>query len=403
MNIGIVSPADIGTFLSFFDEEKDQQIILNNHFENSAPAVNTLVLSFLKAGHFVRLFTLSSSEEFYIKSKKIEILGTKAYDAYPGKYIWGNYTNAMSLRKLLFPNTNGLDILHAHWTYAYALASSAFADTLPVFCTVRDWTALIWKMESLKNKVTWSVNYVINEQVFSNKKIQFIANSPYTASLIKNKYKLEVPIIPNPVKDAFLKKSDPEYPDNLEIVCIASSNDKRKNVKTLLRAFREIIKKYPNAHLNLIGTPFDSSSPDMSPWKEEGLLENVTLLGKVKHDQLISFLDKARLFVTPSLEETFGNTLLESLSRKVPVIAGESSGAIPYVLAHGEAGLLCNVGKWEEIYKAIEFLYLNPDKATKLALQGFQMISEKYSEANICNQHVTLYQSKALTFASSNS
>ncbi|WP_372773930.1 glycosyltransferase family 4 protein [Mangrovibacterium sp.] len=391
MNIGIAAPSDIRTFLPFFSNEIDKRIISENNFENSAPAVNTLIISFLKSGHFVRLFTLSTSENFVLKEKNIEIFGVKNYDTYPGKYIWGHYSNATRLKPVLANNLSGLDVLHAQWTYCYAYAASGFTDKIPVFCTVRDWTSIIWKMESLKNKITWSVNYIMNKQVFSNRKINFIANSQYTASLIKKKYKREVPVIPNSIKDDFMRMGSPEYPENLEILCISSSNDKRKNIKTLLYAFQKIAHKYPKAHLNLIGPPFYDSSRDLKPWKQENLLKNVSLHGKVNHKDLIDFIDRARLFVTPSLEETFGNTLLESLSRKVPVIAGKNSGAIPYVLDNGRLGLLCDVSKWEEIYQAIEFLYLNPKEAQSLAEKGFELIFQKYSEVTICNQHIDLY------------
>src|SRR5690606_32710671 len=110
-----------------------------------------------------------------------------------------------------------------------------------------------------------------------------------------------------------------------------------------LLAFQQLLIKYPDAHLSLIGSPFTEKSTRVQEWANKGLLKQVSLIGRVNHDELTIYLDRARIFVTPSIEETFGNTLLEAMARKVPIVAGKDSGAIPYVLEKGRAGFLCDV------------------------------------------------------------
>ena len=103
-----------------------------------------------------------------------------------------------------------------------------------------------------------------------------------------------------------------------------------------MKAFGLFRQKFPNAILQLVGAPFIEGEPIIEKWKRQNLLQQVILVGSVKHDKLIEYIDQATLFITPSLEETFGNTLLESIVRKVPVIGGINSGAVPYVLQYGE-------------------------------------------------------------------
>lgn len=389
MKIGITSPCDLSVFYSFFSNE-NKKILKRNHYTNCAPAVNTLILSFLNRGYFVRIFTLAN-ENFFVKGDQIEIYGVKNYDRYPIKFLWGSFITARHIKKVIKNNILDLDVLHGHWTYACTYAALAYTKQIPVFCTVRDWTSYIWTIESLKNKITWSFLYLMNELVFKNKEIHFIANSPYTHARIKKKYKLDVPIISNPIKQTFITDKEHFSPDNLEILCISSSNDKRKNIITLLHAFQILLKKYDNARLSLIGPPFNDDQPIIQNWKNKGLLINVHLIGEVNHDKLKDYLDKTTLFVTPSLEETFGNTLLEAMARKVPIVAGQNSGAVPYVLDDGKAGYLCNVNNAEEIAENIDYIYTNKEECKQKVEHAFNRVKSLYLDDSITQQHIKLY------------
>jgi L-malate glycosyltransferase len=390
MNIGIASPCDISCFTPFFGEDAIK-IINRNFYKNSAPAVNTLILSFIQAGHYVRIFTLSK-ETFTLKGHGIDIYGIEICNHYPIKYLWGDFINAKAIQKIMQDHIADLDVINAHWTYAYAFASAHFTEKLPVFCTVRDWASYIWEIESLKNKITWSFRYVMNELVFQKKGIHFIANSPYTAALVKKKCKIDVPVIPNSIDASFITNGEHVNPDHLEILCISSSNDQRKNVKTLLLAFKKFINKYPSAKLSLIGSPFTEKESIAQRWKKRGLLNGVALVGAVDHARLKKYLDKASLFVTPSLEETFGNTLLESMARKVPVVAGKNSGAVPYVLDQGKAGFLCDVSSADDLAQSIEFVYTHPYTAKQVARYAYGMLAKNYLASKVQSHYIELYK-----------
>lgn len=390
MRIGIISMVDISTFLPFFEEKEDKILLESNCYPNAAPAVNTLILSFLKAGHFVRIFTIANNS-FKIQSQNLEIHTVTAYQKYPWKYLWGVYKNAYSLKVLLKDRLDDLDVLHAHWTYDFAYAASYYSKQIPVICTVRDWASYIWKIESAKNKITWCFKYIINGMVFQQEDIHFVANSPYTAQLIEKKYHKTVPIIPNSIKSSFIRTDSHLQSNKLNILCISSSNDKRKNIKNLLKAFGLFRQKFPNAILQLVGAPFIEGEPIIEKWKRQNLLQQVILVGSVKHDKLIEYIDQATLFITPSLEETFGNTLLESIVRKVPVIGGINSGAVPYVLQYGEAGFLCDVSNPNSICSTLEYVCTNPQEVNKVVQRAYQIITTKYNDSTICDQYISLY------------
>ena len=389
MRIGVAIDFDSKTCLSYFNNE-DKYKITQYCYNNCAPAVNIIILSFLKSGHFVRVFT-KAKESFIAKGNNIEVYAIKSYTKYPIKYLWGSFIDASMLRRTIKNNIADIDILHAHWTYTYAYASVSFEKRLPVFCTVRDWAPYIWKIESWKNKITWAFKYKMNASVFNHKKVHFIANSPYMAECIKEKYHIEVPIIPNPLKESFITMNEHINPNQFKIICISSSNDKRKNIKALLLAFKLFNKRHPDSQLELIGAPFVEGETAIVEWKKKGLLTNVTLKGLINHEQLIEYIDKSTVFISPSLEETFGNTLIESIARKVPVTAGKYSGAVPYVLHQGAAGYLCDVSNPIAIYNAIEYVYQNPLLAKEKAEQAFNIVYNNFNEEKICKQHISLY------------
>jgi len=391
MRIGILAPVGVESFLEYFDDLESQLIIRKNSRLCTASAVISLAKGFISEGHFVRLFTLCNSH-FYIKSPQLEIVGVKRNNNYFIRNSFRAFVDASSIRKALSGKTEDLDVLHAHWTYEFTYAAKYYANQLPIFCTVRDYAPYIWRIESLKNKVFWSFKYIMNEIVFRNKSIHFVANSPYTQSLIKNRYTVEAPIIPNPIKGSFLKRNNPVGNDQLRVLCVSSSIDRRKNLDTLLKAFQELLINFPSAILVLVGIPFSLSNPIVQRWESQGLLQSVRLVGGIKHDDLIQYYDEASVFVTPSLEETFGNTLLEAMARKLPIVAGENSGAIPYVLREGKAGFLCDVSNVSSLVEKISYVFNNKESTIDKANWAFDLLENEYLDSKVCEKHLELYR-----------
>ena len=394
MRIGILAPSGVGAFKEYFSNDLESLSILEaNSSISTASAIVTLVKGFINQGHFVRLFTLCDSN-FYIQSDHLEIVGVKRSDNYFIKYSVRVFVDSFYIKKALKNKIDDLDVLHAHWTYEFAYAVRDSTIKLPVFCTIRDYAPYIWKIESLKNKVFWSFKYIMNEIVFRSESIRFVANSPYTQALIREKYKIEAPIIPNPIKSSFLKKSETCMDgDPLRILCVSSSIDRRKNILILLLAFRELRLLYPSARLTLVGSPFSIDNPIVEKWNMDGLLVDVDLVGGVGHDKLIKYYDESTIFVSPSLEETFGNTLLEAMARKIPIVAGQRSGAIPYVLRDGKAGFLCDVSKVKDLVDTISYVFSHKEITYEKVNWAFNMLSKEYLDDIICKNHIELFKS----------
>lgn len=389
MRIGVVCVIGSKFFNKYLNKEQIN-ILEDNLGENDSPAVCNLILSFLNNDHFIRVFTLANTN-FRIITPNLEIYGIGAYNTYPYKYLWGCFINASRINNILKDSISDLEVLHAHWTYFNSFGAMPFASQIPVFCTVRDWAKYILSVVKFKDKISWLFLYIMNEIVFRNKEIHFVANSPYTGRLIKNKIKKNVPIIQNSINSQFVKKDEPQKFKDVRVLCIFSSNDKRKNIDTLVRAFRLFRQKCKNSKLILIG-PISPDDGNFKKWKTNGLLDGVKIVGSVSHNDLPQYIDQSSMFVNPSLEETFGNTLIECFARKIPVVGGEKSGAIPFVLHHGAAGFLCDVSSPESICKTMIYVNSNPDVVREKVNNAYHIVNTEFSENTVYNLYLLEYK-----------
>jgi glycosyltransferase involved in cell wall biosynthesis len=82
-----------------------------------------------------------------------------------------------------------------------------------------------------------------------------------------------------------------------------------------------------------------------------GLAERVALVGELPHAALSELYLAADLFVLPTLRESYGMAVAESLAHGLPVISTRT-GAIPELV--GAAGLLMEPGDRDSLHAALE-------------------------------------------------
>lgn len=103
-------------------------------------------------------------------------------------------------------------------------------------------------------------------------------------------------------------------------------------------------------------------------------------------------MQKADLFIHPSLEESFGLVLIEAMISKTPVIGGKCSGAVPWVLHEGKAGLLADVTNPEDIAsKALELLE-DEKKWESLMTDAFFYAMHTFHTDTITQKYIEAYQ-----------
>ena len=380
MRIGFVTPFNPAAF-------SDRLGASVPDINRGATAVHVLVEELLAAGHEVHVFTSCPGKgpvrRFEGDGLHVCAVPRSGRLPLPGKRL----AVARRLRRPLAEAMDRLDVLHAQWTYDYALAAAAFADRIPTFCTVRDWAPYQLALaRGARHRIYWAESVWIAHKVLRNKHIRFIANSEYTRGLLlEDDPSKEVRIIPNPIRSDTILTDRTTYPDRPVLVSVCQSIDARKNIGTLLEAFRLYRKLRPAAELHLGGRDFVAGHPNLEALGK--LPDGVVLEGWLDRMALNELLDRASVLVQPSLEETFGNVLLEGMARRVPVIGGRDSGAVPAVLGHGAYGILCDVTDPRSLCEAFVEAESRPhlDAAT-------QRLRTEFSSDRIAALHLALYE-----------
>lgn len=361
---------------------------------NAASAVNAVVAGFLKDGHQITVITVTEEciPLMHLKGGNLNIYIVSAFSRIPKAWAFRRLYMVKRLKPLVDNYFQDVDVIHAHWAYEYPMAAASMADKKPVFCTVRDWAPIIRTYLKGNEKIVWRLFCEpMFKKVLKNKRIHFIANSPYIKYLIKSAYPFHNPdVIENSIKKEYILKERHEYPLQPVIVSITQGfTERRKNYTLLLRAFQQFRVNHSGARLVLIGA-YNREDNVFKQWEKERLLDKVELKGFISHDDLIKQLDLASMLVHPSLEESFGNTLLEGMSRRIPVIGGSDSGAIPYVLGMGKYGILCDVKDINSLTSAME-VATDIHRMEPMINRATNYLTEELNNEKISLRHITLF------------
>lgn len=140
-----------------------------------------------------------------------------------------------------------------------------------------------------------------------------------------------VRVIPNHVNTRLFAPDGGEREKGL--VCFVGRLSPEKNLPALIEALRGL----PGARLRLIG-----GGAELERLREQARDSDVPaeFSGSVPNSQLPALLNRAELFVLPSLYEANPKSLLEAMACGLPVLGSDVDG-IREIIRHGETGVLC--------------------------------------------------------------
>ncbi len=376
MIIGICGPITVGAFKNHLHEDGQPSNLWPKGMGGTA--VTLLAKGLLAAGEDLCLFSLDPdvTEEVVLTGPRLKIcIGPYRPKArHRGMDLFRlerNYLTTAINRELP-------DIVHAHWTYEFALG--ALSSEVPTLVTVRDWAPYILK--HFHNGYRF-IRYIMDWKTF--RKVHYLtANSPYIAGLVKRRWHKLAAIIPNPIEDSLIVSSKRMMPSGAPtILSINNGMDPHKNVESLIQGFSKIRHEIPQCRLLLVGENFEPGGKAEVWARKHNLNDGIDYAGVLKRDEIFLAIDKAALLIHPSLEESFGNTLVEAMSRGLPVLAGRDSGAVPWVLNNGKAGILCNVTDPSSIASAAIRVLTSPVVWEECSCVGSQRVRDAFSLTSV--------------------
>jgi len=137
-----------------------------------------------------------------------------------------------------------------------------------------------------------------------------------------------------------------------------------KNIPRLIRGFALLPGPVRSRHALVLAGGYGEGRPELARLAESlGLADRVIFSGRVDDADLPALYAEAAVYVTPSLEEGFGSTVLEAMACGAPVIASNRA-ALPEVV--GDAGLLFDAEQERELGSVLERVLSDPELADDL-------------------------------------
>ena len=168
------------------------------------------------------------------------------------------------------------------------------------------------------------------------------------------------------------------------------SFDKRKDLITLVKAFKLLKEDKKNKHLKLVlaGKKILNGNAEVLNALEIYILTNnlsksVLMTDYLSRAEIRSLYKKALIYVFPSVEEGFGIPILESFAMKTPVV---TSNAGAMVEVAGGAAEHFNAGDYIELFKTLTKLITSKPKRTYLVEKGSERL-KAFSREKFINDY----------------
>lgn len=311
----------------------------------------------------------SQSQQFiiYLREKPLPDLPKEipyfTYEIVKGSHAWRDIVFPLHL--YLKPK---IDILFcpAHYTPRFS--------PVPTVVTIHDTSYLYFKDEFLKKDLykltSWSKHAI-------QKSVNVITVSESTKNDVLKNYHVpatKLKVIHNGFdksKESY-KSSDGSFslPKSPYLLYVGTIQP-RKNIKTLITAFKSFYADNPKFKLVIVGKMGWLFGDVFEYVLEQDLEDQVVFTGYVSNSQLAALYAKAECFMFPSLYEGFGIPLLEAMQHRCPVIASNAA-SLPEV--GGDAALYFDPHDPKDIESKMRQVIDKPNIRQTLVKKGLKRV-----------------------------
>lgn len=385
MRIALLTPASVKEFRPMLDIEEDQELPTGL----ICAMMTGLVKEFLLMGHEVILCTLD--EEI----KKPMIFYGPGLTLFVGRY--GKYGKvraatffAMEVHDIVtfLKGQPECDVYNAHWTYEFSLAAHYVAPNKTLI-TIRDWPATIF---SMKKDYYRFIRLMMAKKVFRMCEY-FTCNSIHIEQLMRQAYPQKNIITITNCIDCSKKYIEDKNLNVMapRIIAVNNGFSGWKNVKKIIQAYQLIRKEIPAAQLHMFGSEHEPGGVAESWAIEHGMNLGIFYHGKITGTQIIEEMRKADLLIHAGLEESFGMVFVEAMLSKTPTIGGKDSGAVPWVLDNGNAGILVDVTSERDISDNAIQILKDSHRWKSIVKKGYDYAIKMFSVEYVAKNYIESY------------
>ncbi len=164
-----------------------------------------------------------------------------------------------------------------------------------------------------------------------------------------------------------------------------------KGHKYYVEAAAEIVKEYPKAKFLIIGTGTEEENL-RNQVKALGIENNVIFTGFITN--VASVINIMDINVNCSYgTETSSLALSEGMSLKKPAIASIYGGN-PYMITHGENGLLCEKQNSKALYETMKLLLSDEELRRKMSETAYEHYKTKFTAEKMTKQLEEIYEAQ---------
>ena len=369
--------------------------------ESYPPLVNGVSTSILmlqkaleKLGHEVFIVTVSDDKKNYTLEDDGHILRLPSMNL-ANCYDY-KFTSVYPIKAVNIIKKMNLDVIHSNVEFTIGIFARVVSEQLgiPLVHTYHtnweDYTHYITKNKKILDDICKKLlKYLV--VFFEDKNVtELIVPSNKIYNIFKDKYKFtkNIHIIQTGIETSKFYKENFSSKDinNLKkkygikkkdfVIMTVSRLAKEKSVDRLINNQKELLKRYPNLKLLIVG-----DGPDIDKLKMQvcslNISKNVIFTGKVPLEEIPIYYQLGDVFVTASKSETQGLTVVEAISSSLPIVAVKDDSFISSVIDDFNGYVFTSDEKYIE---SILKLYENNDIYNRLSNQSRILSSDFSSE-----------------------
>jgi glycosyltransferase involved in cell wall biosynthesis len=279
------------------------------------------------------------------------------------------------------------DLVHAHWTYEFALA--AIGCGRPYLVTAHDDPIAVATM----SRSLYRVGRLFMAMRALRAVPRLTAVSSDLSVRLRRLTRAHIDVVPNPLDASFFgagaARATPHAEQELCIVTVINGWGPWKNATAAITAFAEFRRDWPQARLKMFGAHYEPGGVAQGWAQSRGLAEGIVFCGPVSHPRLIEELRVAHALLHPSRLESCPMGIAEAMSLGLPVIGGSNSGGVADMV--GDAGLLADVNSPSALATALRRLFTEPDRYRACSLQAIAR-AQTYAPAAVLDRYEALYR-----------
>lgn len=296
-----------------------------------------------------------------------------------------------SIRMARRAKSLGADIVHAHGTEA-AYGWAAQRTGLPYCITAQGLFFQI--LPTLGRRPTWNERFLRwGEHWVLRRARHVIAKSDYVREALAAEYPhLSLSLIPNTYEPGLDTPLEDKTPHTLAFV---GTMDRRKGVHVIAEALPNVVKEIPDLVFHIAGNPDEATASGYTGEQLRSLRatlgDRLVLHGKVPSRDLFAMLSPCTALVAPSLEEMFGNQLIESMMRGCHGIVSDHTAMAENVRRFGNGTIVPQEDASALAAAIVQTLRHPPTPAQQETAR--QRIRDYMSPESVARKHRNLYQS----------